>query len=388
MYSQLEAARLGVGVPFSEDRIALAAAVSAQLIKSKRIAENPAAAYFAFWIRKAALERLSESFQSGLPSGCISGPRGLVFHLPPQNVETIFLYSWIIAYLTGNANLVRLPSVISSTIQEIIGQIIDELTRRGDNSQYFVHYPAENELNARLCALSDARIVWGGDAKVAAFAELPLRSGGKSIWFGDRFSFAVLRGTALVGLAPRSRVELANRLCNDVFIFDQMACSSPHIIYVIGKPEESSSAVSALLEEVAAAAQAKGIEVATSQALRKMVTANKMVGLGEAKSVATLSNALMAIQVDDSRRTETRVGGGFLQVCYIDQLDALRKQAREHDQTMTYFGFERAELEALFPLCTPLGLTRVVPVGEALNFDTVWDGYDLPRELTRVIRIA
>jgi len=41
--------------------------------------------------------------------------------------------------------------------------------------------------------------VWGGDAKVALFAPLPLRNGGKSIWFGDRFSFSTINSdTCLV----------------------------------------------------------------------------------------------------------------------------------------------------------------------------------------------
>ena len=34
------------------------------------------------------------------------------------------------------------------------------------------------------------------------------------------------------------------------------------------------------------------------------------------------------------------------------------------------------------------GLSRIVPVGQALNFDAVWDGYDLLRELTRTIRLT
>ena len=99
----------------------------------------------------------------------------------------------------------------------------------------FVHYPSQGDLGAKISARSDARVVWGGDAKVALFAPLPLRNGGKSIWFGDRFSFSTINGAALDKLDEPALRALAKKLHNDVFVFDQMACSSPHALYVVGE---------------------------------------------------------------------------------------------------------------------------------------------------------
>lgn len=31
------------------------------------------------------------------------------------------------------------------------------------------------------------------------------------------------------------------------------------------------------------------------------------------------------------------------------------------------------------------GIDRIVPIGATMEFDLVWDGYDLTRELTRVV---
>ena len=53
-------------------------------------------------------------------------------------------------------------------------------------------------------------------------------------------------------------------------------------------------------------------------------------------------------------------------------------------QTVSYIG----DVERLF---TPLlesrvkGIDRIVPVGQTMDFDLLWDGYDLTRELTRVV---
>ena len=131
--------------------------------------------------------KLAASFAARVPQHALARPRGLVFHLPPQNVETVFLYSWALAYLAGNANIVRLPQAISARMRAIVDLFLERLEAQGDESQLFVHYPSQGDLGAKISARSDARVVWGGDAKVALFAPLPLRGGGKSIWFGDRF---------------------------------------------------------------------------------------------------------------------------------------------------------------------------------------------------------
>ena len=31
------------------------------------------------------------------------------------------------------------------------------------------------------------------------------------------------------------------------------------------------------------------------------------------------------------------------------------------------------------------GIDRIVPVGQTMDFDLIWDGYDLSRDLTRVV---
>jgi hypothetical protein len=53
------------------------------------------------------------------------------------------------------------------------------------------------------------------------------------------------------------------------------------------------------------------------------------------------------------------------------------------DQTLTYFGFQMDELRDLVLSLSGKGLDRVVPMGAAMNFAPVWDGYVLLTELTK-----
>jgi hypothetical protein len=76
-------------------------------------------------------------------------------------------------------------------------------------------------------------------------------------------------------------------------------------------------------------------------------------------------------------------GAGFLAHVRADNLQQLGKFAGQQDQTITHFGFSRGELHDLARLVGAAGVDRLVPVGEALAFDTTWDGYDLIGDFLR-----
>jgi hypothetical protein len=388
LLGQLDAARGQLAAPFAPERLDLVAGVAEALLGSRQSAASGPAAHFAFWTRRAALAKLAANFAARVPQHTLARPRGLVFHLPPQNVETVFLYSWALAYLAGNANIVRLPQEISARMRAIVDLFLDRLAAQGDTSQLFLHYPSQGNLGAKISARSDARVVWGGDAKVALFAPLPLRNGGKSIWFGDRFSFSTINGAALDKLDEAALRGLAKKLHNDVFVFDQMACSSPHALYVVGEAAAHSAGVRRLLDASAAEWTMDDPAGRVGHAIGKMTAAFYAAGTGRASSVSWQNTNLTSFVASAPERQDIRVGGGFLSVVFIRSLDEVPGFIRESDQTITYFGWERGEIEAVAASRTGPGVSRWAPIGTALDFDFIWDGYDIPFELTRLIRVS
>jgi hypothetical protein len=366
----------------------LIAGVAEALLGARRSAASGPAAHFAFWTRRAALSKLAAGFASRVPQNTLARPRGLVFHLPPQNVETVFLYSWVLSYLAGNANIVRLPQQTSARMRAIVDLFLERLEAAGDESQMFAHYPSQGDLGARISARSDARVVWGGDAKVALFAPLPLRNGGKSIWFGDRFSFSAIDGAALGKLDDAAIQALAKKLHNDVFVFDQMACSSPHALYVVGDAAEHYAAVRRLLDAAALAWTIDDPKARVGHAIGKMTAAFAAAANGAASTVSWRNTHLTSIVASRPLRQDLRVGGGFLSVVFVRSLGEVAGFIREADQTITHFGFDRAEVESVAASRVGPGVSRWAPIGTALDFDFIWDGYDIPFELTRLVRIS
>jgi Acyl-CoA reductase (LuxC) len=388
LMSKLADARQRLAAPFAAERVDLVAGVAETLLGPRRSAASGPAAHFAFWTRRAALTKLAASFAARVPHNTLARARGLVFHLPPQNVETVFLYSWALSYLAGNANIVRLPHEISARMRAIVDLFLERLQASGNETQLFVHYPSQGDLGAKISALSDARVVWGGDAKVALFAPLPLRNGGKSIWFGDRFSFSTINGATLDKLDDAALKALAKKLHNDIFIFDQMACSSPHALYVIGDATAHSAAVRRLLDATALEWTMDDPAGRVGHAIGKMTAAFYAAANGRASSVHWRDTQLTSIVASAPQRQEMRVGGGFLSVVFVPSLSDVASFIRESDQTITYFGWERGEIEAVAASRAGPGVSRWAPIGTALDFDFIWDGYDIPFELTRLVRVS
>jgi hypothetical protein len=76
---------------------------------------------------------------------------------------------------------------------------------------------------------------------------------------------------------------------------------------------------------------------------------------------------------------------GFFCEAVITNLESLKTIVGERYQTVTCFGVDPEEIIALVVDSGWTGIDRVVPVGKALDFGVVWDGYSLIESLSRVV---
>jgi hypothetical protein len=381
---RLSLARRSRSVPFDSSRVELVVRFSESLSRDPRFADSIAMRAFAFWIRKGALTKLSRDFRKGLPENVVPVGRGIAFHLPPANVDTIFLYSWVTAFLAGNVGVTRLPSSATGPMKEALDVLID-LLAEGGLPDLFVSYPISESINRRISEQADLRLVWGGDAKAAEFSSMPVRLGGRALTFPDRYSYSVLSGEHLASLDQRRVTVLAKRLFNDVYLFDQMACSSPHLLYVVGAATTHGNALRVVLREVDRLAAAAGGMIEAAHAIEKFRVLAQLAAEGAADQADWFSIELATARL--SSPIHPSVGGGFLGVRYIETLDSLIAEIRDRDQTLGYEGFSREAMAAFAEAAAPQGLCRIVPIGRALDFDAVWDGNDVLRDAVRLVRV-
>ena len=84
---------------------------------------------------------------------------------------------------------------------------------------------------------------------------------------------------------------------------------------------------------------------------------------------------------------EFHPGNGLFYEIEVQNIDQIAKQVKNTDQTLTYFGLDNSEISDLLSLISNRGLDRILPIGEALDFSVIWDGYDLIEAFTRKVVI-
>lgn len=375
--------------PFSDDVIGFCADFSRRLFHDEQAARYPELHALAFWMRKAELVRLSEEFARMQTPGVVMVPLGLVFHIPPANVDTIFVYSWLVSILTGNRNVVRLsPRAAEQTgiICRIFNEALASAPDRIRWNTVVLRYGHEREITKTISASADARILWGGDASVNAIRTIPLPPRARELTFPDRYSFAVIRTSRYLEADEGRRRQLAGEFFNDVFWFDQMACSSPRLLIWQGDPDETAAASLEFLSLLQSHGQRRGYQVQPQTRLNRFGFACRAVLDGNAAGYRDFSE-FVVLDVDTPRPlSREHCGGGLLFQSRISALADLEHFVTRQDQTMTCFGFDASELAALAARVN--GIDRIVPFGQALNFSRFWDGYDLLQELTRHVSIG
>jgi hypothetical protein len=78
------------------------------------------------------------------------------------------------------------------------------------------------------------------------------------------------------------------------------------------------------------------------------------------------------------------LGAGAFPFASVATLAELAPVMTRQDQTFSHFGFGPGELAAFAAELGGRGVDRIVPFGSALTFSAIWDGFDLPREFTRL----
>ena len=374
--------------PFDPGTMDLCAALSERFM---RLREHPEVVALGFWMRPAAITRMRADFEASIPPNQLAVPRGLAFQVTPANVDTLFVYSWVLSLLVGNANIIRLSSnstPVRTRMLEAIATVLRDATmaEHAQRNRFVLTDHDETTLRV-LSAGCDVRVVWGGDATVEHFRRFPIPVRGRDVVFPDRHSLAVLDAAAVAALDEAALASLAERFFDDAFWFDQGACSSPRLLLwrAARDADDTERAVRRFHDAVLETTRRRGYTVETGMALNKMVFASDVAARFEGVRIESTSNEatwVRLVSVDDYDR-ENCGGGLFFEVVSHDLAMDLSGLVASRDQTVTTFGLAREELRGLAQRINGRGVDRFVPVGRALAFDETWDGSDLLAEFSR-----
>ena len=381
----------GLFEPFSPEVIDFCAAFSLSISRDPEARAYPELQSLAFYMRRSALHQLRAEYEALLTPESLLAPRGTVFHIPPANVDTIFLYSWLISVAMGNRNILRLSQRESPQVAALCRLYRATITAHpalAANTAMF-RYGHDSAITQVFSDACDLRVIWGGDTTVNAVRSIPLPPHAREIAFSDRYSMAAIRAEAVAGLGEAALAKLAERLFNDIYWFDQMACSSPHLVVWLGSEPAMREASARLFEALAEHLETRQFHLPAGIGIEKLTFLSRTAIDRDLVSTERRGSVLMAARLQTLHGFDrTHCGAGFLFEIRVDELTDLLPHLNRRDQTLTFFGIDQSELRAFAAAARGRGIDRMVPVGQALNFHRYWDGLDLLAEFSRRIHIA
>jgi len=373
-------------VPFSDPLKQVIKDLSQVLLSAPMARSAPQLTALGYWLRPAAISRLQQQFERHSDNSRIAVARGLALQLPPENVDTLFVYSWVLSFLVGNSNVTRLPSEPNPIALWLVEQITDILqTHNQSDRQLFCYFGKNSSVSEQLSQHCDLRVIWGGDEKIAAVSRDLIQPDGLSIGFSDRKSICVIDTAGYTKLAEAEQVTLAEKFYNDTYWFDQMGCGSPRLLVWVGSEQPPMDLFFRHLDKVI---DKKAYQIEPGVAIDKLVFASEMLIDGVSQTVSWHRAEFVALESElDAAVLNHPKGGGTLFYTHAESLGDVAVLARRDLQTISTFGFTQADKTELAVCLNGKGGYRIVPIGEALNFDSVWDGLDLMEHFSRQISI-
>ena len=359
--------------------------ISINIKKNKRSMEYTDLMTFGFWCRKANIIKLSENY---LGKNFMLG-RGNVLHIAPSNVPMNFAYSFAFGMLSGNCNIVRLPSKNFKQV-EILCQIISKICKKNKfkkilNKFCFIKYDKSNEISSDLSKNVDARLIWGGDETIRQFKMYKTPPRCIDLSFSDRYSISVIKTSELAKLTNNERKNFVRKFYNDSYLMDQQGCSSPQaIIWICDRKKEIINKFWNILHDFVKLNYEKDLSIT-----------NKKISLIAKSAIKT--NINFKTKFRDIRIVRLKTNnitpeiekmqchfGTFAEI-NIKKISDIKKLVSKKFQTVTYFGFKSVELEKIIFKNGITGIDRIVPIGRAHDIGPVWDGYDIIYTLARIV---
>ena len=373
---------VSVKEPFSEDVVLFLSELSKKIMADKAAKAFPDVITLGFWLRKSSVMSLKERYCNNDEEVRVG--RGITFHIAPSNVAVNYAYSLFSSLIMGNANIVRIPSKDFPQVSIINRLILSTLENHREIEKYIclVRYGRDKLINDIFSSIADVRVVWGGDATIAELRQSPMKPRATEITFADRYSLAVIDSD--VFLAESNQINLIEGFYNDTFLSDQNACTSPRVVVWTGNQiTKAKDRFWSMLHEMAE----KKYEFQSIMGVNKLTSSYlAAVFLPCVKIVRGEDNLIIRLAVDtlDEKIMDLRDNSGYF--FEYDCKDILELKTICNDtriQTIGYIG--NNELLKKLAKSGIKGIDRIVPVGKTMDFDMIWDGYDLSERLSRRI---
>ena len=378
---------INVSEPFNNQSLNFLSDFSKELKKEKKNYKYPDLIYLIFWTSYKKIKEVKEKFISKN----IRLGRGLIFHICPSNVPTNFIYSFFFGLLSGNSNIVKVPSKVFPE-KNIILSTINKLFKKKKylglkNSNFFIQYDEKIENTQKISSICDGRVIWGGDKTINEVRKIWIPERAIELTFADRYSLSILNLNKFKKIKNLEIKLIAKKFFYDSYMMNQSACNSPHFVFWVGK--KNNNLQQKFWKELNYIAEQKFI-LDESVVLNKYSNLIKnMIDQKNFQNIKLFKNNLYVVNPNKNIKNIENIRGisGIFFQKNITSIIELKKLITKKCQTVTYFGLNKKQIESFVLKNNLFGIDRVVPIGKALDINLIWDGYNVIDSLSRVISL-
>ena len=154
-------------------------------------------------------------------------PLGVLFHISAGNMDFLPAYSLAEGLMTGNINILKLPSADEGLSLKLIMKLIEYRPELKDFIYVFDTPSTDIQGMRQMAELSHAISVWGSDMAIEAVRGLA-PTGAKIIEWGQKLGFCYISGLDEVTDPDKQLEDLAGHIAST----KQLLCSSCQVIYI------------------------------------------------------------------------------------------------------------------------------------------------------------
>ena len=370
---------------FDKDTILFLNDLSKEVLNSSICKKFPDLVSFGFWCRRSNIRKIFNNysfFKNRMG-------RGTVLHITPSNVPTNFAYSMVFGLLSGNNNIIRLPS--KNFIQvEVLCNILKKLSKKRIYKIIFkrlllIKYDNSDLISSELSEIVEARIIWGGDNTVNKFKTFKTKPRCIDLAFANRYSISLIDSNKLIKLSSKNLSALAKKFYNDTYTMDQFGCSSPNSVFWLGKNKIAKKNFWHELNKIVNDKYDLDLSGAN-----KKITNLMNYTLGKNKGLKVNISNFSLIKLKSKKfnfgNFENVSFGTFVEID-LKNINHLQNYTSEKLQTITYYGTNFKSIKKFIIKNKIKGIDRIVPIGNAFDLTPEWDGIDIISTLSRTLGV-
>ena len=181
----------------------------------------------------------------------------------------------------------------------------------------------------------------GGNNTINQIRNYPIKEISRDISFADRNSFCIINSEHLIKIEKKKLRDIALKFYNDTFLVDQNACSSPHLIFWLGKKNDKIRHKFWTVFYKIVEARYKLDDAAIFYKQDRLFS--DLISKDNIKKFKKYGNLIYCVELEDKKIDPSKLISrwGYFYEVEIQKLDQLFKFSNVFTQTLTYFGFKK-----------------------------------------------